>query len=87
MIAELTVLLCIKHLKHSGCGIPLIITAHLIDLIKQHQRIFHARTAQSVYDTSRHRTNISFSVSADLSLITHTAQTDAHIFFIKCACH
>ena len=73
MVAELTVLLCVEHLKHGRCSVALIIAAHFIDLIKQHQWVFHAGTAQTIDNTSRHRTDISFPVSTDLRLVTDAA--------------
>ena len=83
VIAEMAVLFTVQHLKKSGGGISLIIAAHLVDLIQQHERILHARLLQTGHDPSRHGAHVGPSVAADLRLVPHASQADAHIFLVQ----
>ena len=87
MIVKTTVLLRIQHLKKCSRSITLIITAGLVNLIQEHQRIAYSRLLQCSRDTSRHCSHISLTMSADLSLIPYTAKADPYIFLMKGLCH
>ena len=87
VIAEFPVLLSVQHLQKSRKGISLMITADLVDLIQQDQRVADPGGSKRRHQPSRHGTHIGTSMPADLCLITHTAQTDTHIFFVQCFCH
>ena len=87
MIHKPAVLFRIQNLEQGGRRISLVVTRSLIDLIQKHQRILDTSLFDPHGDSSRHRSHISSSMSADFRLIAHTAKTDAHIFFIQCPCH
>ena len=87
MIGKFIILLGIEDLKKCGRGISLVICTYFVDLIEQHQRIFHLRLMESRRNASRHRTDVGSSVAADLRLIPHTAETDADVFFIQGSRH
>ena len=82
MIGKFIILLGIEDLKKCGRGISLVICTYFVDLVEQHQRIFHLRLMESRRNASRHRADVGSSVAADLRLIPHTAETDADVFFI-----
>ena len=84
IVSELAVLLRIQHFQHSGRWISLVITAHFIDFIQQHQWILHSGLPDALDQTSRHSPNISPAMTTDLCLIFHTSQADADILFIQC---
>ena len=87
MIGKFAVLFGIKNLQQRRCCISLVVTAHFIDLVQKHQRIFHACLDQPVGDPSRHSSHVCSSVSTDLRFIPDTAKTDTDIFFIQCSCY
>ena len=87
VITELVILLRIQHLQQGRCRISLVIAAHFVDLIQQHQRIFHTGAFQACDDPARHGAHVCSSVSPDLRLVPDTAQTDTDIFLIQCPGH
>ena len=82
MVCKCTVLLRVKHLKQCTCRISAIIFRKLIYFIKNYNRIGNAAAFNPFHDPSRHSADISPSVTADLSFISDTAETDADIFAV-----
>jgi hypothetical protein len=78
VIVERSVLLGVQNLEQSGRRIAAEILAHLVDLIEQEQRIGTLRLLHRLDDLAGHRADVSAAMTADLSLITHTAKTHAH---------
>ena len=80
MVTESIILLCIQHFQQCSRWIPFVITAQLIHLIQKNQRIVTTCQFYRIDNTTRHSTNIGFSVSADVRFIFHAAQRDTGIF-------
>ena len=59
-----------------------MITAHLVDLVQQYQRIARSGLLNSRYDATRHGTHISTTVSTNLRFISYTAQGNTHVLAI-----
>ena len=74
VIPEFMILFRVKHFQHGRSCISLIIAAHLVNFIQQHQWIFDSRHPQSIDDSSRHCSHIGSAVSADLRFIPHTSE-------------
>ena len=83
MVVEAVVLLGIQHLQKGGGRISLVIAADLVNLIQQHQRIFHPRLPHTGRDAAGHGAHIGPSVSPNLRLIPDAAQGNAHVFLIQ----
>ena len=79
MVAERDVLFGVEHLEHRGGRVSAEIAAHLVDLVEQDERIGRSGTAQRVHDASGHCADVGLSVTADVGLIAHAAQTHAGI--------
>ena len=73
------ILLTVQNLEKRGRCIPFIITAHLVNLIQEHQRITHACVLNPLHNPARHGSDIRFSVSPDFSLVVNSAQTNPDI--------
>ena len=63
----------------------MIVVAHLVHLVQQHQRVANTRLLQSGDNATRHCSDVGSSVTADLRLIMDAAQADAHILLLQCA--
>jgi len=74
VIPEAAVLLGIQHLEKRGGRIPFIIAAEFVDLIEQQQRIFGLCLGNGSHNSAGHRTDVGFSVAADLRFVMHAAQ-------------
>ena len=74
VIGERGVLFGVENFEHSGGRISLVVAAHFVYLIEQDNGIHAFSLFDRVYDTSRHCTDICFSVTAYLCFITHTAE-------------
>ena len=83
MVVEAAVLLGVQHLQKGRRRISLVVAAHLVDLVQQHQRIFHACLAHSGRDAAGHGSHIGAPVSPDLRLVPDAAQGNAHILFVQ----
>src|SRR5699024_4659074 len=83
VVPEPAVLLAVQHFQKRGESIPFIVCAYFIDLIQQHNRIFHTSRTKSVRDAARHCAYICLPVSSDLSLISYAAQGNTNIRFLK----
>ena len=83
MIPETEILFSVQHLQKCRRGISFIVTADLVYLIQQHQRVGNSRLAQSLNQPPRHGSHIGLTVPADLCLIPYAAQADTHIFFVE----
>ena len=81
------VLFRVQHFQKRRRSIPFIITAHLIDLVQQHQWIFYPGPFEAVNDPSRQSTDIGPAVSPDLRLVPDTSQTNSHVFLLQGAGH
>ena len=78
VVAERRVLLGVEHLEHRAGGIAAPVVAHLVDLVDQDQRVRRLGVAQRAHDRARHRADVRAAVAADLRLVAHAADGQAH---------
>ena len=78
VVVEGVVLLGIEHLEQRRRRIAAEIGAHLVDLVEQEQRIRGLRLAHRLDDLAGHRADIGPPMAADLRLVAHAAERDAH---------
>ena len=83
VVPESDILFSIQYLQQSGKGISFVIIAHLINLIKKHQRIFDTRLLESGCNPPRHGSHIGFPVTSYLCFIPNPSEAYPHILFIK----
>ena len=87
IIMECSILLRIKRFQKSRRRISLYILGKFIHLIEDDDRIGSTRTVDTVQDTSGQSTYVCLSVTADLRLIMHTAESDTYIFTSQSTCY
>ena len=83
IVAEGRVLFGIQHLQKCRRGVAAVIAAQLVDLIEKQQRIFGPGLLDGGQDTSRHRADIGFSVTADLGLVVDASEGNARQFAVE----
>src|SRR2546426_4665464 len=78
MVVEGVVLFGVEHLEQRRGRIAPEIVAELVDLVEQEYGILAARTPQALDHATRQRANVGPAVAADLGLVAHPAERDAH---------
>ncbi len=78
VVAERRVLLRVEHLEHRARRIAADVGAHLVDLVDEHHRVRRLRVAQRADDRSRHCADVRAPMAADLRLVAHAADRQAH---------
>ena len=78
MICEVLVLFRVQHLQQSRRRVSLVVSADLVDLVKEEDRILRAALLDGVDDPARDRTDVCSSVSSDLCFVTDAAQGHSH---------
>ena len=78
VIAEAVVLLGIEHLEQRRRGIAAEVGAELVDLVEDEDRILRFGAAQPLDHLARQRADVGPAVAADLRLVAHAAERDAH---------
>src|SRR5215471_3450843 len=79
-INECMVLCRIEHFEQCACGVATKIRTNFVDLVEHKNRVACAAATQFLNDSSRHRADIGAAMTANLSFITHSAETDPHKF-------
>ena len=79
IVIERMVLLRIQHFQQGGRRIAAMIPTDLVDLIQDHDRIGGLHLSDRLQDATGHRTDVGLAMTADLTFIMQTAQTDAGI--------
>ena len=79
IIVERCILLRIKRFKKCRRWIPLYILGKFVHLIQDNHRIGCTCTVDAVQDTSRKRSHVCLSMSADLGFIVHATESDTHV--------
>ncbi len=82
VIVEIVVLLGIKYLEQCRRRIATHVAAHLVDFVKQEQRVANTHLCHLLYQSSWHRTDISPAMTTNFSLVTHATQCHTHEFAI-----
>ena len=80
MIAEGAVLHGVEHFQQRARGITPPVQTDLVDLVEHKERISRTRPPERLHYPTGHRANVGAPVSADLRLVTQTAQTHAGEF-------
>ena len=68
----------VEHLEQRRARVTAVVGTDLVDLVQQHNGIHRSRLADRAHDPARQRAHIGATVPADLGLVAHTAQGDAH---------
>ena len=74
VVPEAVILLAVQHLQKSGECISLVVIAHLVNLIQQHERIFYTGAADACRDAPRHGAYVCLPVAPDLRFVPHASQ-------------
>ena len=78
VVREGAVLLRVEHLEQSCLGRSSPPCAELVDLVEEHHRVAALGLAQRRDDASRQGADVGAAVPAELGLVAHAAQGDAH---------
>ncbi len=78
MVAEGEVLLGVEHFQQRRGGVAAEILADFIHFVHHKDRVFLPRAFHAVHDASGQRADIGTPVAANLPLVAHAAQRDAH---------
>ena len=78
VIAERVILRGVQHLEQRGRGVALDADRDLVDLVEHEDRIRRLRRLERLDDPPGHGADVGAAVSADLGLVAHAAQRDAH---------
>ena len=78
VIAERVVLRRVEHLEQRRRRIALEADADLVDLVEHEHRVHRARLLQRLDDAAGDRADVGAAVAADLRLVAHAAERDAH---------
>ena len=78
MIGEGVVLLGVEQLEQRGLGRAAPARRELVDLVEEHDRVLDPGLAHRVDDAAGDRPDVGAPVTADLGLVTHATEGDAH---------
>ena len=78
VIAERVVLRRIEHFEQRRRRIALEAGADLVDLVEHEHRVHRAGLLQRLHDAAGNRADVGAAVAADLGLVAHAAERDAH---------
>ena len=78
VIVEGVVLLRVEHLEQRRRRIAAEVHRHLVDLVEQEDRVARAGLLQALDDLARQRADVGAAMAADLGLVAHAAERDAH---------
>ena len=78
VIAERVVLLRIEHFEQRRRGVAAEIGAELVDLVEDEDRVLRLGAAQPLDDLAGQRADVGAAMTADLRLVAHAAERDAH---------
>lgn len=87
VVAERVVLSRVEHFQQGARRVAPEVGADLVDLVEQHHRVHGARLADGPDEPARQRADVGPPVSADLRLVTHTAERDAYEVAAERPCH
>ena len=87
VVAELRILLRIEHFEQRGRWVALVVTAELVHLVEQQQRIAALGLCDGGHDAARHRADVRLAVAADLSLVAHAAERQPRELAVQRLCN
>ena len=78
VVAERRVLLRVEHFEQRRGRIAVEAGAELVHLVQHHHGIARAGLADRLDDVARHRADVGAAMAADLGLVVHAAEAQAH---------
>ena len=78
VVAERVVLLRVEHFEQRRARVALDARADLVDLVEHHDAVARPGLADALDDVAGQRADIGAPVAADLGLVMHAAEADAH---------
>ena len=78
VVAERVVLRRVEHLEQRRRRVALEAGGHLVDLVEHEHRVHRAGLLQRLDDAAGDRADVGAAVAADLGLVAHAAERDAH---------
>ena len=75
---KVVVLLGVEHLEQRRRRVAAEVGRHLVDLVEQEDRVVRARLLQRLDDLAGQRADVRAAVAADLRLVAHAAERQAH---------
>ena len=72
------VLLGVEHLEEGRRRVAAEVHRHLVDFVQQEERVLRARLLHHLDDLARERADVGPAVAADLGLVAHAAERQAH---------
>ena len=78
MVDEACILFRIKHLEQRRCGVSLEVGPDLVEFVEHHDRVGRLDPPDLFDDAARLRADVGPAVAADLGLILHASQGNAH---------
>src|SRR5436305_150331 len=79
VVGEGVVLRRVEHLEERARRVPLVGDAELVDLVEQEHRVLGAGLLHPLDDAAGHGADVGAPVAADVGLVAHAAQGDAHV--------
>src|SRR5690554_541899 len=80
MVVEGVVLFRVQDLKQGRRRVTPMVHTHLVDFIKQEQRVFHLYLGQLLQQLARQGADVGFAVTTDFRFVTHATQGHAGVF-------
>ena len=78
VVVERVVLLGVEHLEQGRCRVAAEVRRHLVDLVEQEHRVVGADLLEALDDLAGQRADVGAPVAADLGLVAHAAERQAH---------
>ena len=78
MVAERVVLRRVEHLEQRSRRVAPVVRTDLVDLVEEHDGVHRAGLADRADDPPGQRADVGAPVPADLGLVAHTTEGDAH---------
>ena len=83
VIAKAPVLLSVQSFEQGRCGVAAVVGGKLVDLVEHHQGIAGLGLNDAADDAPGHGADVGAAVTADLGLVMHTAEGDAHELSVR----
>ena len=78
VVSESMIVRGVEHLHQRRRRIAAPVAVEFVQLVQKHHRIVDAGLREAAHDASRHRPDVGAPMPADLGLVAHTAESDAH---------
>ena len=78
VVAEAVVVRRVEDLHERRRGVAAPVAVELVELVQQHHRVVDAGLGEALDDAPGHRADVGAAMPADLGLVAHAAEGDAH---------